>query len=204
MARAFTHCTISPDSRLITLGVHLYPLSCLIFHIAILYFTEFYKFFKILQNYYCWGRCAAQMRQTKQDGLIHLKKPISRTLVCIWCYRRSYRDIQVPQSVIRAQRLFSGYPGYKPEYSSTIYVSRHKELNSVQKSRGTFTTEHQKTVRKCQTPVSLYLEEKLEKHTNIKKKMTIQEGIKSSKMKYRKIVHNKNQKIEEDKSISKP
>lgn len=204
MARAFTHCTISPDSRLITLGVHLYPLSCLIFHIAILYFTEFYKFFKILQNYYCWGRCAAQMRQTKQDGLIHLKKPISRTLVCIWCYRRSYRDIQVPQSVIRAQRLFSGYPGYKPEYSSTIYVSRHKELNSVQKSRGTFTTEHQKTVRKCQTLVSLYLEEKLEKHTNIKKKMTIQEGIKSSKMKYRKIVHNKSQKIEEDKSSSKP
>lgn len=169
MAHAFTHCTISPDSRLITLGVHLYPLSCLIFHIAILYFTEFYKFFKILQNYYCWGRCAAQMRQTKQDGLIHLKKPISRTLVCIWCYRRSYRDIQVPQSVIRARRLFSGYPGYKPEYYSTIYVSRHKELNSVQKSRGTFTTEHQKTVRKCQTPVSLYLEEKLEKHTNIKK-----------------------------------
>lgn len=83
MARAFTHCTISPDSRLITLGVHLYPLSCLFFHITILYFTEFYKFFKILQNDYCWGRCAAQMRQTKQDGLIHLEKPISRTLVCI-------------------------------------------------------------------------------------------------------------------------
>lgn len=88
------------NSRLITLGVHLYPLSCLIFHIAILYFTEFYKFFKILQNYHCWGRCVAQMRHTKQDGLMQPGKPISRTLVCIWCYHRSYRDIQVPQSVI--------------------------------------------------------------------------------------------------------
>lgn len=169
MARAFTHCAISPDSRFITLGVHLYALSCLIYHVAILYFTEFYKFFNILQDYYCWGRCVAHIGHTKQDGLIHPEKPISRTLVCIWCYHGSYRGIQVPQPVIWAWRLFSGYLGYKPEHPSTIYVSSHKEPNHVQKSRGRFTTEHQKTARKCQTSVSLYLEEKIEKHTNNKK-----------------------------------
>lgn len=79
--------------------------------------------------------------------------------------------------------MISGYPGYKPEHPSTIYVSRHKEPIVFKKAEAHFPLSTKKTVIKCQTPVSLYLEEKLEKHTNDKKKMTIQEGTKSSKTK---------------------